>query len=488
MINSQQDRSSNSTNALFAIPDQQPPEPNHAQQQERQKLQMARCIKQAYQRSTYQGRVTLDQILAMSFERVHAVYNEIMIYYIQHTTHNNNNKQQTTHAHHDPNALNPSTTNNVNKSHTTHITTFSDAQHRKKHQMARNITQAYQGRVTLEQVLAMSLERVQRLHNEVVSRLNQSSTTSNISAVARVKPKMHKDKDMEDASNTQHNNKQNQTEINEPSEPSKSCRKKTKKKHQTIRRKTVKHARNIYARYATKPRPRTTWNSIKASANTPQNVCLRRKDILSSMKVSEQVDEGMGHVLYSTRKGAKRRRRRNNINKNVVHKEIKVVMENTTKESSDEDDDLYQATDTHSTGLRKSVTNTQPTDVVLYSPEPPLHAQTQSKRGQSRVTNRSPPVKQNDGKKRAFSHLDDITNNMKKASNHKRLKVNMNSGKTKTFDTQYLQRVLEDHFGYTQCLQREIKQLKQNEVKLRNENRLYKERLQQFMDLIGDGK
>eukprot|EP01083_Nonionella_stella_P180409 643229_1 len=47
-------------------------------------------------------------------------------------------------------------------------------QQQQKLQMARNIAQAYQGRVSLEQVLAMSFDRVQNLHNEIVSRLNQS--------------------------------------------------------------------------------------------------------------------------------------------------------------------------------------------------------------------------------------------------------------------------------------------------------------------------
>merc|ERR1712232_54650 len=44
-----------------------------------------------------------------------------------------------------------------------------------KLQMARNIVQAYTGRVTIEQVLNMTFERVQGLHNEIVSRLNQSN-------------------------------------------------------------------------------------------------------------------------------------------------------------------------------------------------------------------------------------------------------------------------------------------------------------------------
>ena len=48
------------------------------------------------------------------------------------------------------------------------------AQQQQKLQMARNIVQAYTGRVTIDQVLAMPFDRVQGLHNEIVSRLNQT--------------------------------------------------------------------------------------------------------------------------------------------------------------------------------------------------------------------------------------------------------------------------------------------------------------------------
>merc|ERR1712176_751685 len=47
-------------------------------------------------------------------------------------------------------------------------------QQQAKQQMARNIVQAYTGRVSLQQVMEMPFERVQGLHNEIISRLNQN--------------------------------------------------------------------------------------------------------------------------------------------------------------------------------------------------------------------------------------------------------------------------------------------------------------------------
>ena len=43
-----------------------------------------------------------------------------------------------------------------------------------KQQMARNIVQAYTGRVTMEQVMNMDYQRVLNLHNEIIHRLHNS--------------------------------------------------------------------------------------------------------------------------------------------------------------------------------------------------------------------------------------------------------------------------------------------------------------------------
>eukprot|EP01083_Nonionella_stella_P179284 636082_1 len=92
---------------------------------------------------------------------------------------------------------------------------------------------------------------------------------------------------------------------------SKSRRKSKKKKAQKIQKKTVNKAvetpASVYERYSTKPKPRTTRNSAKASKNMDGNQLLRRKDFLKKNK--EEMDEGI--VLYSSRKGGRRRRKTN---------------------------------------------------------------------------------------------------------------------------------------------------------------------------------
>ena len=47
-----------------------------------------------------------------------------------------------------------------------------------KLQMARNIVSAYSGKVTLEQVKAVSYDRVKALHDEIIKRLNATNSTS----------------------------------------------------------------------------------------------------------------------------------------------------------------------------------------------------------------------------------------------------------------------------------------------------------------------
>eukprot|EP01084_Bolivina_argentea_P317982 551365_1 len=57
-----------------------------------------------------------------------------------------------------------------------------DNQSQRKIQMAHDITQTYQGRVTLEQVLNMSFDRVQQLHNQVKKYQNELKTYQNNNA------------------------------------------------------------------------------------------------------------------------------------------------------------------------------------------------------------------------------------------------------------------------------------------------------------------
>ena len=107
------------------------PTSHHAQQQH--KLQMARNIVQAYT-----GRVTLQQVMEMPFERVLGLHNEILSQLNQ-TSVQNQKPQQLT-----------------------------------KLQMAQCIIQAHTG-VTMQNVMAMTLEKVRGWYNEVVTQLNHQN-------------------------------------------------------------------------------------------------------------------------------------------------------------------------------------------------------------------------------------------------------------------------------------------------------------------------
>eukprot|EP01083_Nonionella_stella_P170491 580294_1 len=180
-------------------------EQNNAQRQQ-QKLQMAQNIVHAYQ-----GRVTLEQVMSMAFDRVQNLYKEIVSRINQtsgqaqhdQSSHNNNTNSnpQPPPVQQNMNIFDPSlihahptlvpwvqsmqqagyTPEQTQMYFQQQIQAQSYPQQQKqKVQMAQNIAQAYQGRVTLEQVLAMSFERVQNLYQEIISRLNQLDTQQDV--------------------------------------------------------------------------------------------------------------------------------------------------------------------------------------------------------------------------------------------------------------------------------------------------------------------
>ena len=169
----------------------QQPQYHNEQQQQQSKLQMARNIVNAFS-----GRVTLQQVLEMDFQRIQRFHNEIA----QRINQNESNEHQNS-------DINPRTSNNCNEyiqhqqnvtqspsNNQTQINLYSiqsqqvqshpqqahyqhnQQQQQRKLQMARNIVNAYSGRVTLQQVLEMDFERVQNLHNEILQRLNQNQS------------------------------------------------------------------------------------------------------------------------------------------------------------------------------------------------------------------------------------------------------------------------------------------------------------------------